>query len=48
MKLVAPASLALLAAVSLYVGSHSVEDAPARSATDSRTTVPLKDAKLNI
>ena len=48
MKLVAPASLALLAAVSLNLGSHSVEDAPARSATDSRATVPLKEAKLNI
>ena len=48
MKLAAPASLALLAAVSLYVGSHSVEDAPARSATDTRATVPLKEAKLNI
>ena len=48
MKLVAPASLALFAAMSLYVGSHSVEDAPARSATDLRATVPLKDAKLNI
>jgi hypothetical protein len=47
-KLVAPALLALLAAVSLYVGSHSIEDAPARSATDSRAPVPLKDAKLNI
>jgi hypothetical protein len=34
--------------VSLYVGSHSAEDAPARSATDSRATVPLEDAKLNI
>ena len=48
MKLVAPAFLALLLAVSLYVGYHSVEDAPARSATDSRATLPLKDAKLNI
>jgi hypothetical protein len=48
MKLVATASVALLAAVSLYVGAHSVEDAPARSATDSRATVPLKEAKLNI
>jgi hypothetical protein len=47
-KLVAPASLALLLAVSLYVGSHSIEDAPARPATDARATVPLKDAKLNI
>ena len=48
MKLAAPASLALLAAVSLYVGSPSIEDAPARSATDARATVPLKEAKLNI
>ncbi len=48
MKLVAPASLAMLAAVSLYVGSHTLEDAPARSAAHSRAPVPLKDAKLNI
>jgi hypothetical protein len=48
MKLLGPTSLALLAAVSLYVGFRAVEEAPARSATDSRATVPLKDAKLNI
>jgi hypothetical protein len=48
MKLFGLTSLALLAAVSLYVGFRSVEEAPARSATDSRATVPLKDAKLNI
>ena len=48
MKLVAPTSLALLVAVSLCVGSRAVEDAPARSATGSRATVPLKEAKLNI
>jgi hypothetical protein len=48
MKLVGPTSLALLAAVSLYVGLRSVEEAPARSATDSRAALPLKDAKLNI
>ena len=48
MKPVAPAPLAMLAAVSLYVGSHTLEDAPARSAADSRAPVPLKDAKLNI
>jgi hypothetical protein len=48
MKLLGPTSLALLAAVSLYVGLRSVEAAPGRSATDSRASVPLKDAKLNI
>ena len=48
MKLVAPVSLALLAAVSLYAGSLSIEDAPARSVAVARTPVPLKDAKLNI
>ncbi|MGH2917290.1 MAG: hypothetical protein ACRDLS_01630 [Solirubrobacteraceae bacterium] len=48
MKLVAPASLALLATVSLFVGSQLVEGAPARSTAHSRATVPLKDAKLNI
>jgi hypothetical protein len=48
MKLLGTASLALLAAVSLYVVSRSVEEAPARPASDSAARVPLKDAKLNI
>ena len=48
MKLVGPISLALLAAVSVSVGSRSVEEAPARPATDSKAAVPLKEAKLNI
>ena len=48
MKILVPTSLALLAAVSMYVGFRAVEEAPARSATDSRAPVPLKDAKLNI
>jgi hypothetical protein len=48
MKNLAPTSLALLAALSMYVGFRAVAEAPARSATDSRATVPLKDAKLNI
>jgi hypothetical protein len=48
MKILGPTSLALLAAVSIYVGFRAVEEAPARSATDSRAPVPLKDAKLNV
>jgi hypothetical protein len=48
MRLLGPASLAVLAAVSLYVGLRSVEQAPARPATDANAPVPLKDAKLNI
>jgi hypothetical protein len=48
MKMLGPTSLALLAALSTYVGFRAVDEAPARSATDSRATVPLKDAKLNI
>jgi hypothetical protein len=48
MKLLGLASLALFAAVSLYVGFRPVEQAPARPATDPRAPVPLKDAKLNI
>ena len=48
MKVVVPASLALLVAVSLNVGLHAVEEAPARPAGDSRAPIPLKEAKLNI
>ena len=48
MQLLGPLSLALLAAVSVSVGSRSVEEAPARPATDSNAAVPLKEAKLNI
>lgn len=48
MKLRGPASVALLGAVVLYVGSASPEKVPARTATGSAGDVPLKDAKLNI
>jgi hypothetical protein len=48
MKLLGTASLALLAAASVYAGARSVEEAPARAATDSKARVPLKEAKLNI
>jgi hypothetical protein len=48
MKLLGTAFLALLAAVSLYVVSRAVEEAPARPASDSAARAPLKDAKLNI
>jgi hypothetical protein len=48
MKTVGATALALLAAVAVYVGFRSVEEAPAHVATDSKAPVPLKDAKLNI
>ena len=48
MKLRGLASVALLGAVVLYVGSASPEKVPARTATGSVGDVPLKDAKLNI
>jgi hypothetical protein len=48
MKLLGPTSLAVLAAVSLFVGLRSAEQAPALPAADAQAPVPLKDAKLNI
>jgi hypothetical protein len=48
MKTLCATSLILLAAVAVYVGFHSVEEAPAGAAADSKAPVPLKDAKLNI
>ena len=48
MKLLGTTFLALLAAASGYAGVRSVEEAPARPATDSEVRVPLKEAKLNI
>jgi hypothetical protein len=48
MRLLGPASLAVLAAVSLYVGLRSVDQAPARPAIEAKAPVLLKDAQLNI
>ncbi len=48
MKLLRTASLALLAATLVYAGARSVEEAPARPATDTKARIPLKEAKLNI
>ena len=48
MKPLVLTALAVLAAASLYVGSRSVQDAPARPVTALGARVPLKEAKLNI
>lgn len=48
MKLVKTTTLILVAAASVYAGTRSVEDAPARPATESKAPVVLKEAKLNI